>query len=338
MSENQPLVSILTPVYNGEKYLVECIESVLAQDYRNWEYHIVNNRSTDGTLRIAEEFAAKDERIRVTTNRDFVSMPENFNNAFSKVHPASRYFKVVCADDWILPQCVSTMVSFAEQHPSVGILCCHQQSGKTVRWAELPVTTSVLRGREACRLALLEGVQLFGAPTAFLYRSSLLRLGKSFFPNLQPHSDTSACYEFLEHCDYGVVHELLAVERLHDEQISSQIESNFAGDLAYLEVLLEYGPRYLTDAELQARADQVFDQYYRGLGGALLKLKGDEFWEYQKSRLMAMGHRLDRRRIFFEAIAEAGREARNPLAALRKVRAVVKDRARRRAGAQSCRR
>ena len=69
MSENtdQPLVSILTPVYNGERYLRDCIDSVLAQDYQNWEYHIVNNCSTDGTLQLAESYAAKEPRIRVLT-------------------------------------------------------------------------------------------------------------------------------------------------------------------------------------------------------------------------------------------------------------------------------
>lgn len=325
-STDAPLVSILTPVYNGEKYLAECIESVLAQTFGNWEYHIVNNKSTDGTLRIAQDFAAKDSRIRVSTNRDFVSMPENFNNAFGKVSAASRYFKVVCADDWILPQCVDRMVEFAEEHPSVGILCCHQQSGRTVRWAELPPSTTVLGGREASRLALLQGAQIFAGPTACLYRADLLRLGKPFFPNLRPHSDTSACYEFLEYCDYGIVHEILAFERVHDEQISSQIETYSAGDLAYIEGLLEYGPRYLSDVEFRIRVEQVFKQYYRGLGGSLLKLKGRDFWRHQKSRLAEMGQRLDLPRIGLEAIAEAGREARHPLTALKKLAAVLKSR------------
>ena len=48
-----PLVSVLTPVYNGEDYLAECIESILAQTYRNFEYTIVNNCSKDRSLEIA---------------------------------------------------------------------------------------------------------------------------------------------------------------------------------------------------------------------------------------------------------------------------------------------
>ena len=47
---DEPLVSVVTPVYNGDKYLADCVESVLKQTYQNWEYVIVNNCSTDRTL------------------------------------------------------------------------------------------------------------------------------------------------------------------------------------------------------------------------------------------------------------------------------------------------
>ena len=328
MSENtdQPLVSILTPVYNGEQYLRDCIDSVLAQDYQNWEYHIVNNCSTDGTLQLARSYAAKEPRIRVSTNPKFLSMPGNFNHAFSLISPASRYVKVVCADDWIMPDCIGKLVQFAVRHPSVGILCCHQRSGSQVRWADLPDSVNVLSGREACRMALLKGARIFGAPTAFMYRADLMRLGKPFFPNDKAHSDSSACYEFLERCDYGVVHEVLAVERVHSEQISSKIETLAAGDLAYLEVVLLYGPRYLTPDEFRARSAQVLDAYYRGLGGAALKLRRRPFWDFQRMELRELGHDLDRLRVAKAAITEALVEARHPAIAMRKVSAALRDR------------
>ncbi|MDH4246150.1 MAG: glycosyltransferase, partial [Nitrospira sp.] len=96
--EKQPLVSVLTPVYNGEDHLAQCIESVLAQTYQNWEYVIVNNRSTDRTLEIAEQYAQKDKRIRIHNNSEFVGCDENGNIAFRQITPESKYCKMVHAD------------------------------------------------------------------------------------------------------------------------------------------------------------------------------------------------------------------------------------------------
>lgn len=68
--ELQPLVSILTPVYNGEEYLAECIESVLGQTYQNWEYCIVNNCSTDRTLEIANGYAKRIDGFESITTQN----------------------------------------------------------------------------------------------------------------------------------------------------------------------------------------------------------------------------------------------------------------------------
>ena len=69
-TERQPLVTVLTPVFNGEKFLAECIESVLAQTYQNWEYVIVNNCSTDKTLEIAARYVKNHRRIRIHNNSE----------------------------------------------------------------------------------------------------------------------------------------------------------------------------------------------------------------------------------------------------------------------------
>lgn len=319
------LVSVLTPVYNGEQYLGECIESVLAQDYKNWEYHVVNNCSTDRTLEIAERYARKDPRIKVFTNKQFVGMYENHNIALRSISPHGKYTKIVCADDWIMPDCLSKMVQFAEEHPAVGIIGCYQRSGDHIRWQELPRTITVLSGRDVCRLALLKGVQVFGAQTAFLYRSDIVRMTQTFFPHLRPHADTSACYEHLQYCDFGIVHEVLAVERLHNDQVSSSVNSLGGGNLAYLEGLLEYGPRYLNEGELSARKAEAFQEYYRFLGGSVLKLRDRSFWSFQVDRLREIGCPINWRMIGMAVIREVLDESKRPVTACQKAIQVIRN-------------
>src|SRR5438552_1134213 len=114
-----PLVSVLTPVYNGAKYLAKCMDSVLAQTYHNWEYIVVNNYSTDNSLDIACSYARRDNRIRVESNRQFVGVIENHNAAFRSISKESRYCKVVSADDHLFPECIEKLVEVAEREPRV---------------------------------------------------------------------------------------------------------------------------------------------------------------------------------------------------------------------------
>ncbi len=68
MSDSQTLVSIVMPAYNCEKYVVEAINSILAQTYRNWELLVLDDGSKDNTLRIIKEFSQKDSRIKALPN------------------------------------------------------------------------------------------------------------------------------------------------------------------------------------------------------------------------------------------------------------------------------
>ncbi len=68
MSKNEALVSIVMPAYNCEKYVVEAINSILAQTYRNWELLVLDDGSKDNTLRIIEEFSQNDSRIKALPN------------------------------------------------------------------------------------------------------------------------------------------------------------------------------------------------------------------------------------------------------------------------------
>jgi glycosyltransferase involved in cell wall biosynthesis len=316
----EPLISVVTPVYNGEPFLPECIESVLSQDYSNWEYIIVNNRSTDRSLEVAQSYARQDPRISVVTNEVFVNAEENHNNCFRRISGRSEYCKVVSADDWLFPGCLTRMVRFGVAHPSVGIIGSYQQSGDGLKWQGLAAETSVLSGREVCRLGLLKGVHVVGTPTSSLYRADIVRRSRSFFPHGEAHADTSACYAHLHDCDYGFIHEALSAERTHPGQITAGVERLSAGDLAYLDILIQYGPLYLTEAELCQQLERTIAEYYRVMGGYVWKLKDREFWTFHRSRLRTLGYPLSVGRLALHALCAPARALLNPRRAAKAIR------------------
>jgi glycosyltransferase involved in cell wall biosynthesis len=315
-----PLVSVVTPVYNGERYLRECIESVLAQTYANWHYVIVDNCSTDGTLAIAREYAARDPRIRVHQNRTFVKAIANYNNAVRQISPASAYTKVVAADDWLFPECLERMVAFAESHPSVGIVAAYQLCGRGVAWDGVPYPTSVVKGIDACRAELLGGPHVFGTPTTLLYRSALVASRDSFYNEANIHADTEACVEFLEQCDFGFVHQILTFNRKEDGSLTSFSDRIYTYLPGFLHLLQKYGPRYLTREELEQRLREHRREYYRALGRAVLQHRDREFWQYHRQKLSELGEPLNRFRVALATAMCVADMALNPKESLAKIR------------------
>src|SRR6266567_1415436 len=137
-ASSQPLVSVVVPVYNEVEYLGECLESILAQTYSNWNCVVVDNCSTDGSGEIAARYAAKDPRIRVHSNREFLRAVPNYNVAWRQISLECKYAKMVFSDDWIFPECLERMVAVAEEHPTVGIVGAYGLQGKQVMWIGLP--------------------------------------------------------------------------------------------------------------------------------------------------------------------------------------------------------
>jgi glycosyltransferase involved in cell wall biosynthesis len=280
-----PLVSIVTPVFNGEKYIAECIESVLAQTYNAWVYTIVNNRSTDNTLEIARQYARQDRRICIVTNPLFVGAIENHNIALRHVSPSSRYCKLISADDWMYPECISRLVEFAELDREVGIVQAYVVNLNGVRWPSLPWDADTFDGRDIGRLYLLGKIEFAGIPSSLLYRSSLVRSRDPFFPCTTPSADAAACLECLQHCKFGVVRQILSFERIHDESITTRVAKLNSHLLDRLELLNNYGSMYLTPPELKGRSEEMLDQYFGMLASAVFRLERREFWAYHRRRL-----------------------------------------------------
>ncbi len=319
MSKNLPLITVLTPVYNGEKYLAECIESVLNQDYQNWKYYIVNNCSSDSSLDIAISYSRLDSRLKIVNNSRFVSVIENHNIAFNLVSQESKYCKVLSADDVMKPQFIGNMVTIFEKYPTVGIVGSYQLIENKINWDDLPPQIEYLTGHEVCRLVLLENKQIFGNPTSSMYRSDIVRNNRPFYPHLQPYADISACYKYLQHCDYGFIHEVLSMERKHEKQVSAEVKELFMTNIGCLEDFLKYGPIYLDSIEFKAELKNKINLYNRWLGGCLLKLNSIKFWNYQKDKLKELGYPINWLKVLKGAIDEIKDEIKNPSEIFKKI-------------------
>ena len=120
MKTAQPLVSVITPLYNAEKYIGETIESVIAQTYQNWEMLIVDDGSIDNSLKIIREYEQKDLRIKVfelgyNSRRPAVPRNHAIENA------QGEYLAFLDADDLWLKNKLTIQVNVMKKNPSINL-------------------------------------------------------------------------------------------------------------------------------------------------------------------------------------------------------------------------
>lgn len=121
-SNTVPTVSVLMTAYNREKYLAEAIESVLTSTFEDFELIVVDDCSSDTTVTIAQDFAARDKRVRVYINEKNLGDYPNRNRAASLAR--GKYLKYVDSDDLIYPHGLQILVETMERFPDAGYGVC----------------------------------------------------------------------------------------------------------------------------------------------------------------------------------------------------------------------
>jgi glycosyltransferase involved in cell wall biosynthesis len=267
---SQPLVSVVTPVYNAAQYLAECIESVLNQTYENWEYVICDNRSTDGSLEIAQSYGARDPRVRVVAADVFVGKLANSNRSLREISPDSKYTKVLHADDWMFPECLERMVELAESHPSVGVVGAYRLEETEVTLDGIPHSLSVIPGPELGRSTLIGSPYpyVLGSPSSLLVRSDLIRERDPFydpeFPIAEEYAfteDQDVCCELFRSSDFGFVHQVLTFTRRPEDAPFLRFVRFGAHLPERINLHARHGPAFLTPAEYQRKLAVLVAQY-----------------------------------------------------------------------------
>lgn len=232
------LVSVLLPVYNGEVFVREAIESVLAQDYANFEFVIADNASTDNTSEIIALYS-NDRRIRVIRNEKTLPRLDNFVKAFASADAESRWLKFIGDDDRLLPGCLTEMVRVAEQTEGVGLVSSHYYNGERLVTGALPPGMEAVNGPQFLRRLLLEPevrATVFSPASLMVSHRAYREMG-GFRTDLL-HADSELYYRILNRYKLAFVHKPLTVTGYHSG--SGQAGSTARGNTFAEAYLIRY--------------------------------------------------------------------------------------------------
>jgi glycosyltransferase involved in cell wall biosynthesis len=256
-----PVVSILVPVYNGERYLAECLESILAQDFENYELLVADDGSKDGSIGIMERFAARDKRLRWWRNPHNLGLGGNFNACLKAAQ--GRYIKYVLQDDKLLhSSVVRRMAEILDSDASVSLVGSASQiidsESRVVRVRNRFRHSGVMEGKRVIVECLKEYANLIGEPSLVLFRKSQALRG--YDEGLKQLLDQELWFHLLEQGRFAYIAEPLCAFRQHAAQ---QTEVNrLRGNCSEEDVLLleRYHDRAWMDEVITPQA--VFTQYY----------------------------------------------------------------------------
>jgi len=235
--EKGPLVAIGVPVYNGDKYLKECLDSLLDQTYQSWECIIIDNCSTDDTNNIARTYVEKDARFKLKRNTEFLDVMQNWNETYRNISTDAKYFKIVPADDWLLNNFLSETVSLMEANPNVGICSSFRIDGTKVRGNGLNIYDgNIFNGRKVLVDELLLKIDVTGSGNTVIYRNDILKQLSGYpkiFSEVSLHVDTELAYEVMNLSDFGYIFQVLSYTRRHENSITNSLVYRFNTSICF---------------------------------------------------------------------------------------------------------
>jgi glycosyltransferase involved in cell wall biosynthesis len=234
-------ISVCIPVFNGERWLGEAIESVLAQTRPDFELLIVDNHSSDGSLAVASEAARGDDRIRVVENLQTIGAVPNHNRCLELA--TGELVKLLHHDDRLRPDCLEQMAAVFAANPGVGLVFSRREillddpdDPHARAWkreheilhhgfgdlGEVNDGPSLLR-RYLPAFGEVEYANWIGEPSAvMLHRSAVERVG-GFDERVRQSFDIELWLRVMASHDVGFVDEPLAAFRHHEESLTADI-------------------------------------------------------------------------------------------------------------------
>ena len=207
---SKPLVSIITPCYNSEKYIAETIQSVLNQTYPYWEMLITDDGSTDHSIEIIQEFVLRDSRIKLF-QKNKQGAAKTRNNSISEAK--GSYMAFLDSDDLWFPVFLETSIKFCKE--SQGFVCAsYEMKDDDQNQVHLPLIVP----QKVNKHQVLK-TNTIGCLTAFI---DVEKLGKELMPEVAYRQDMGLWIKYLDKIEYCYgIQQVLACYRVRKTSLSA---------------------------------------------------------------------------------------------------------------------
>ena len=227
MISEDPKVTVLMPVYNGEKYLKKAIDSILCQTFKEFEFLIINDGSTDKSVEMIKTYS--DPRIRLVENEENLGLIATLNKGIDLAR--GKYIARMDQDDISLPERLVKQIAFMDTHPEVGVCGTWAKiiddQGRVISLRRTP------KGKAAHRLCW--------RPTPFIHPSCMLRSAlikeyryRSGFPHAE---DYDLWLRLCLKTHFANIGEYLLLYRVHDTNKTRRTEQLSSGFTAFTSFL-----------------------------------------------------------------------------------------------------
>ncbi len=239
-----PKLSVLIPSYNCARYLPEAIESVLNQDFRDFELLIIDDASKDDSRAVIEKYAAFDSRISFEFNPANLGAVRNWNRCLARAQ--GDYVKLLCCDDVLITaQSLGKMVALLEANPTAVLaasarLVIDEHSRELEVWTALG-EGGLKHGAQAAARCLESNGNLVGEPSAVMFcRANAVR---GFNEDYRQLVDLEMWFHLLEQGDIVYTPDPLCAFRKHALQLTAFNSINHIGVDEPGMLLVEYFPK-----------------------------------------------------------------------------------------------
>ena len=213
-----PKVSILIPVFNGEKFLPECLNSILDQDFTDLEILVADDASTDGSATLIESYAARDQRIRWWKNSKNLGLGANWNSCLRAAR--GDYIKYVLQDDILLsPATVGLMVAELENNATVTLVGSASQlvdAESQLMETRQYFNPGILEGLAIIRQCLERSANRIGEPSVVMFRRA--QADRGFDERFRQLIDLEMWFHLLAQGKFAYLPEPLCAFRKHAAQ------------------------------------------------------------------------------------------------------------------------